>query len=123
MRGIIFGVSTELTDADIVSETGALAARKLTRRMEVDPHADDISSAAANRVFRFGGGGALISLSAAAARECVIFAGCGAARRQFDHKAKCKKYSVLITYTNAQYHIHNVHLLQANLYVLQPTHK
>ena len=34
VRGIIFGVSTELTDADIVSETGALAARRLTRRME-----------------------------------------------------------------------------------------
>ena len=34
MRGIIFGVSTELTDADIVSETGALAARRLTRRVE-----------------------------------------------------------------------------------------
>jgi len=34
VRGIIFGVSTELTDADIVSETGALAARRLTRRVE-----------------------------------------------------------------------------------------
>ena len=34
VRGIIFGVSTELIDADIVSETGALAARRLTRRVE-----------------------------------------------------------------------------------------
>ena len=34
VRGIIFGVSTELTDADIVSETGGLAARRLTRRIE-----------------------------------------------------------------------------------------
>jgi len=34
VRGIIFGVSTELTDADIVSETGALAVRRLTRRIE-----------------------------------------------------------------------------------------
>jgi len=34
VRGIIFGVSTELTDANIVSETGALAAGQLTCRME-----------------------------------------------------------------------------------------
>ena len=34
MRGIIFGVSTELTDADIVSETGALASRRITRRID-----------------------------------------------------------------------------------------
>jgi len=46
--------------------------------LRLDPHADNIWLAAANRMFRFGGG--------------------GAAWRQFDRKSKCKKYSVLSSY-------------------------
>jgi len=47
---------------------------------EVDPHADNIWSAAANRVFRVGGGGgALINFCR---RRRVIFAGGGGAARR-----------------------------------------
>jgi len=55
----------------------------------VDPNADNIWSAAANRVFRFGGGGAWYLPAAAAAR------------RQFDHKAKFKE----ITFTKKTHSI------------------
>jgi len=103
----------------------------VSKFLQSRPHADDIWSAAANWVFRFrfgGGGGALINFCRR--RRRVIFAGGGgAARRQFDNKAKFKKYSGGTYYVHkrkvsqSQYHNHNVQLLQANLQILQPIHK
>ena len=54
------------------------------------PHADDIWSAAANRVFTFGGGGGGALINFCRRRRRVLFAGGGCAAWRYS-KAKFKK--------------------------------